>query len=304
MIALFIFVLWLFLVGVGYTASPGDVVFNELMWMGSTASTSDEWIELRNTTGQTVDLSGWCVSRMSSTGETLMVAIESGTISGEGLFLISNYDVEDEKSMLAVTSDLVTRSISLPNSRLQLKLYDGAWEEGGRLIDVADDGIGTPAAGDRVRKCAMVRVVPPGDGTLVSSWRTAIVASGWAPGAGELGTPGKHHEALSGLASFSISPTKEGVLLVWRDGGISGNRVWHIYRSSSSHEGFSLVGQVLSAQGTSCRFAEPVSQGDVYFYFVQSLDTEGTEVRSRVLSASSTEVQRVGWGTIKQRYGL
>ncbi|MCD6334669.1 MAG: lamin tail domain-containing protein, partial [Candidatus Latescibacteria bacterium] len=40
-------------------AASGDVVINELMWMGSTASSADEWIELRNTTDSEILLSGW-----------------------------------------------------------------------------------------------------------------------------------------------------------------------------------------------------------------------------------------------------
>ncbi len=61
-------------------ASTGDVVFNELMWMGSTASTADEWIELRNMTDVALDLSGWTITRLSSGEETPMLVIEEGTI--------------------------------------------------------------------------------------------------------------------------------------------------------------------------------------------------------------------------------
>ena len=37
----------------------GQVVINEVAWMGSEASGYDEWIELANTTGAPVSLDGW-----------------------------------------------------------------------------------------------------------------------------------------------------------------------------------------------------------------------------------------------------
>ena len=173
-----------------YAASPGDVIFNELMWTGSFASSADEWIELRNTTDKAIDLSGWTITRLSEEEEKLMLTIEQGTIPSNGIFLISNYDPEDEKSHLAVAPDLVSTAISLSNSKLQIKLYDGPWDGDATLIDTADDGIGAPAGGDNKAKCAMVRKDAVQDGALASSWYTAEIRSGWDPDTTELGTPG------------------------------------------------------------------------------------------------------------------
>ncbi|MBI5081957.1 MAG: lamin tail domain-containing protein, partial [Chloroflexi bacterium] len=36
-----------------------SVIINEVMWMGTSADSSDEWIELYNTTGSSINLSGW-----------------------------------------------------------------------------------------------------------------------------------------------------------------------------------------------------------------------------------------------------
>lgn len=63
-------------------------------------------------------------------------------------------------------------------------------EEGGRLIDAADDGGGVPLAGDGKLKQAMVRVDFQMDGTQGEDWETAVEAAGWQQGASELGTPG------------------------------------------------------------------------------------------------------------------
>jgi hypothetical protein len=48
-------------------ASDRDVVLSEIAWKGTTASSSDEWIELHNKTSCTVDLSGWTLCAADGT---------------------------------------------------------------------------------------------------------------------------------------------------------------------------------------------------------------------------------------------
>ena len=179
----------------GPAQTADQVIFNEVMWMGSFASYADEWIELRNTTDQTVDLRDWSITRLSNGQEVIMCAIEDGIIPPGGLFLIANFDPEDERSHLAVTPDLVTTTVTLANERLQLKLYAPPWSTFAGPIDVADDGVGAPAHGDNTRKCSMVRRSPVQDGALASSWYTASTRSGWDPGTTELGTPGMDNDS-------------------------------------------------------------------------------------------------------------
>ncbi|NOZ60157.1 MAG: hypothetical protein GXO74_00600, partial [Calditrichaeota bacterium] len=169
--------------------AAGSVVINELMWMGSTLSTYDEWIELRNTTSNALDISGWQLTKLSGGAEALMLEIPAGnTIPANGYFLISNYDAAN--SQIDVTPDIVDSDVSLANTQLQIKLYDGDFTTGANLIDTADDGTGAPAAGDNTLKYSMMRVTPPADGTLPTSWFTADIAQGWDNGATEKGTPG------------------------------------------------------------------------------------------------------------------
>jgi len=170
-----------------YAANPGNVVFNELMWMGDFAGDTHEWIELRNTTDTEIDLTGWDITRLGKEGDELMLTISDGIIPPKGYFLISNNSAGD--SNIAVEPNLVDTSVSLPNTKLQLKLYDGTWDAGGNLIDTADDGIGTPLAGDKELKTSMVRNESPGDGTLSENWHTAETRSGWDENTEEFGTP-------------------------------------------------------------------------------------------------------------------
>ena len=173
------------------TAEGSTVVINELMWMGSSASSADEWIELRNVTDQTVDLSNWTLTKKSSGVEVPMLTIPSGkNILPGGIVVISNYANTNANSALNVVPDVVTTDVALSNSALQIKLYDPTQ----KLIDVADDGAGNPLAGafDSAKKvyASMERNLVPGDGTLVSSWHTASSGLGFKTGAIELGTPG------------------------------------------------------------------------------------------------------------------
>ena len=170
---------------------PGPVVFSEIMWMGSSASSSDEWIELFNRSAAPIDLSGWVITRLGSDGEpTEMLRLEPASMAPSGVFLISNYSDGNARTVLGVTPDLVSSAVSLSNSKLQVWLFDAPPEEGGRLIDAADDGGGVPLAGDGKLKQAMVRVDFQMDGTQSEAWETAVEAAGWQQGASELGTPG------------------------------------------------------------------------------------------------------------------
>lgn len=102
------------------TSAPpvaGSVVINELMWMGSTESTADEWIELRNTTNQDIDLSNWELENVTAGGSPLI--IPSGkTIPANGFFLIVNYEPIHPNSALKDTLayDLKESNIQIDNN--------------------------------------------------------------------------------------------------------------------------------------------------------------------------------------------
>ncbi len=185
---------------------PGPVVFSELMWMGSTTSASDEWIELANRSEEPVDLAGWTITRIRDGSELHMLEIEAGVLAPGQVFLISNFPPDDPRCMLAVEPDMVTSAVVLPNTRLDLRLYDGDPEAGATLIDRADNGVGAPIAGDLQQRHAMVRIHLDADGTLPTSWATAQEAIGWKPGATEMGTPGSLREVLSGMPATTTEP--------------------------------------------------------------------------------------------------
>ena len=144
-----------------------------------------------------------------------MLRLEQGEIAPGAVFLIANYALENPRSRLATAPHLVHSALTLPNSKLQLHLYDDLPDQGGRLIDIADDGTGNPLAGDSKLKRAMVRILFDQEGTSSTSWATAQEASGWDPGATELGTPGlipAYLQSASPASSTSIHSTSWGTL--------------------------------------------------------------------------------------------
>ncbi len=168
------------------------VVVNELMWMGSVGHTADEWIELRNMTSTSVDLSGWTLSKNTGV-ETIMLTLPAGaSIPAGGYYLVSNYSNENASSSLNVAPNYFTASVDLSNSALQIKLYNGIIEPA-NLIDTAGNG-GTPLAGiNSTSKKSMSRNPIPNDGTQASNWFTDVSSNGtiyWDVEDNNYGTPG------------------------------------------------------------------------------------------------------------------
>ncbi|MCX6806658.1 MAG: lamin tail domain-containing protein [Candidatus Berkelbacteria bacterium] len=188
------------------TVSVGDVAINELMWMGSSVSEYDEWIELKNTTSSAIDLSNWQLTKKSGGSEVLMLSIDSGVIpanGSNGYFLISEYDAAHsalgvDPNYIVGPGDTNNVDFALANSSLQIKLYDGQWNDGRTPINVADDGSGVPLAGEYASSSkwkSMERNLIPGDGMLASNWHTAIDSINFDPGATEKGTPKSANKA-------------------------------------------------------------------------------------------------------------
>jgi len=107
----------------------GSVVINEIMWMGSfkvsddfeiNDDVDDEWIELRNMTGEDINIKGWQIEgAVSGSSGHLEIAGDAGDdkdkyiIPAHGFFLISNFD--EDKSAIDVKPDLVKKNLNFNN---------------------------------------------------------------------------------------------------------------------------------------------------------------------------------------------
>lgn len=157
------------------TDNPGDVVINEIMWMGSSLDDSDEWIELRNMTNRTIDLFGWTIEDSSGpiyTFPALSLLLPNDYIT------VAEYDaahsrLNSDPDYLAGSGSDNDATFEIDETALELYLYNNS----GVLIDAAGDA-GNAFAGEidmvNGKYYSMERTAVPGDGTSALNWYTCI----------------------------------------------------------------------------------------------------------------------------------
>jgi hypothetical protein len=178
------------------TAAAGDVVINEVLWMGSydnsgNGQTDDEFIELYNKTASSIDISNWTIS---GTGISTITIPTGQSIAANGYYVVAR------NTSMAVTSAnySTTTAMSINNSAFQLELRTSL----NTLIDTANDG-GAPLAGvndaTNLYRRSMERKPTGTNGTLASSWQSAFAAgSGVAAGYSSrtIATPGQANSII------------------------------------------------------------------------------------------------------------
>lgn len=130
----------------GVQPAKNKLIFNEIAWMGTSASSSAEWIELKNVSGKPLDFSGWQI--LDKEEQTKIFFSEGDKISNEGLFLLerTNDDV-----IPGIKADKIYTGI-LSNENEALYLFD----ENCQLQDEVIAGPDWPA-GDNSSKRTMER---------------------------------------------------------------------------------------------------------------------------------------------------
>ncbi len=128
-------------------AEPPRIRISEINYAGSEASTADEWIEIANLENVPVDVSNWVITGIGTSGGA--IALAPGTsIGSQKTIVIANYNMGDPKTTLTIAPQLVTTSVSIGNSDLNiiLAMPDGTvtdeYHDSGKL----DYGSTAPAA--------------------------------------------------------------------------------------------------------------------------------------------------------------
>lgn len=99
-----------------------EIIINEVAWMGTAASSSDEWIELRNLSSKEINLTGW--SLVNKSKKINIVFKETHSIPGNGLFLMER---SDDESVPNKKADLIYNG-TLSNSNEALYLFNSKCE--------------------------------------------------------------------------------------------------------------------------------------------------------------------------------
>lgn len=164
------------------TSAQGNVILNEINWGGSSSSSADEWIEIRNMTGNTFDLTGWQLIGAGNSD----ITIPSGTLSPNGFFLIANFDQNSLSSVLNIAPDYVTSALQIDNANMQIFLVNEASD----IVSIADDGVGVPFKGSTSPRRSMERKDPPGsNGMDPINWQDATTSANLDVSTPDFGTP-------------------------------------------------------------------------------------------------------------------
>ena len=186
------------------SVSAGDVVINEIAWMGTTASASDEWIEFYNTTGSSIDIANWSIYGADN-GVTLNFSDADGnttTIIPAGGYLI--YANDSAVFSSGATENIWDATIDMLNSSGQLILYSGP-NATGVTVDTANDA-GTWFAGTSTGYITMERIDPAASGTSASNWDD-FCGTPFALDTGSNnvnGSPGTQNSVYSGSGSGTV----------------------------------------------------------------------------------------------------
>jgi len=166
------------------------IVINEIGWMGTMSSATDEWIELYNNTGDTVNLSGWKVESKTGSNPDPRINL-SGIVAPFSYFLL-------ERTNDSTISDIVASQIyvgALNNTCETLELRDST----GNVIDSIECSGGW-FAGDSTPRASMERINSMESGNSGANWGTnngILVLGNDSTGNPIKGTPG---------AKNSVSP--------------------------------------------------------------------------------------------------
>lgn len=162
----------------------GTVSINEIAWMGTTSSYSDEWLELYNDSSQDIDLTGWTLTAQDGSPSINL----SGVIPAKGYYLLEK---TDDNTIPTISANLIY-SGSLSNSAEILELRDSS----GNLVDQVNEWY----SGDNTTKATMERVNPNLVGTQSTNWNTstAIYDIGY-------GTPKDRNSNTSNLREVVIN---------------------------------------------------------------------------------------------------
>ncbi|MCK4553569.1 lamin tail domain-containing protein, partial [Candidatus Parcubacteria bacterium] len=102
-------------------ASTGDVLINEIAWMGTEVSNNDEWIEFYNNTDQDINLENWGLYEAG--GETLIEPL-TGVIKGKFYYLVERTDDNTVPNIEASQPPTSWGGYGLNNNGEHLQLLD------------------------------------------------------------------------------------------------------------------------------------------------------------------------------------
>jgi hypothetical protein len=185
-------------------AGNNSVFINEVMWRGSSVSSSDEWMEIINNSKTVVDISGYQL--FDEIKGSKIVDIKNASLDPGELFLISNNSKDHVfsfgESVLNIDPNLIDSALSLSNSSLKITLRD----QNSNIIDQVGNGLSSffPESEENFRSLQRVNY-SKFDGGDPQSWRLSDESINIDEGAKLLNfaTPGS--KVVNKISNFRLS---------------------------------------------------------------------------------------------------
>jgi PKD repeat protein len=262
------------------------VIVNEIAWMGTETSGSDEWLELYNDGNSAIDLTGWTItSRDGSPSMALSGSIDSGSY-----FLIER---TDDSTVRGIPADLVAPfGNGLSNEGETIYLKDAS----GTIVDTVVGGTNwSNIGGDNSTKETAQRT-PSGWVTMSPTPRRANVSSGSAmtkASSETFANAGDDRTAISGVPMrFTAGVPVPSATYEWNfgDGATArGADIEHTYAFSGTYE----VTLTVTNNGENVRDNARITVGDPLVSFNRIKG--GAEGYVEIKNGTGINIDLVGW---------
>jgi len=256
-----------------------QVVINEINYNSDEVSfDTDDWIELYNNNGSSVDISGW-VFKDSDDGH--IFTIPEGTILDSSGYLVLCIDTTKFKALFPdVTNFIGEVGFGLSGSGELVRLYDSSMI----LIDSLTYGDNDPWPTEADGNGASLSLKNP---DLDNS-----VAENWAASLGH-GTPGAINDVFVipvELTSFTAVNQNSSVQLGWKTATETNNRGFEIERSQNSNVGIQkwekigyVAGFGTTTEPKSYSFVDNNISATSYSYRLKQIDFDGSFEYSKTI---------------------
>lgn len=140
-------------------AENKTIIINEIAWMGTEQSHYDEWMELKNITDKTINITGWQLKAEAGSPDIKL----AGEIAPKGFFILER---TDDNTLPQIKADMIYTG-ALNNKGETIRLINNK----GETVDVIEAREGWPA-GDNQNKRTMERKKSglPGEG---AEWQSS-----------------------------------------------------------------------------------------------------------------------------------
>lgn len=302
------------------------IVINEIAWSGTASSSADEWIEIYNRTGYTIDLSD--IALVADDGVPYLSL--SGTIVSNGYYLIERTD----DNATSVGADLVVafsgegNSSGLSNSGEVLSLIHSLGGLASTTLDSTPNAslcFGAWCAGGAgPGYISMERINPDISGAISSNWanNNTYTKNGTDIGGNAInGTPRSQNsvnlapigyycpnETSSYLSGGYYMPTSGSC--VYLSSALSGNRYGDLYRGVVASSTI-VMGHSLGSNATSTQSNDALSsptQGEDYFtaiyqIYVGPAYNNLTDFRN-YFKTGANPPPHLNYGVLRWKYGV